>query len=244
MSFFLLLFLQSLPVHAQKAGSGAWLNLDYTYSDITYKEAQASESGNMAGIRGDLGIGLTQVMGLSIGGQYMEGNLNYTGQTLTGSNVQVVTKDYFSSTYGLVHLFYNSMDLSGGIAQRVWFDNLVGSYRRRETYNYYPVALTMYRQAFYVKAELDMRFAGKNKTNMTDLSAAERPVDFTQSSGSGYGVEVGLLIPAVKIFTTHAYLSYHRWDVGDSDMQNDNVHNLVQPKNNTVTIEGGIGVAF
>ncbi len=238
----LLLFFFGAQLHA--APSSCWLKLDYTYTDIAYKEAKMTEAGRFPGIRGELGLGLTSMIGASVGGQYMEGNLNYSGETFSGASAKTVTKDYFSTTYGLIHLFFDSWVISGGIAQREWFNNLVISYRRRQTYSYYPLAATIYRGPLYFKAEWDWHFKGKNKTYMSDVNAAEHDVEFAQSSGSGYGAEVGVTIPTAMGFATHGFVAYHRWDIGDSDVQNDGVYNLMEPANHTTVIEGGIGVSF
>jgi hypothetical protein len=69
-------------------------------------------------------------------------------------------------------------------------------------------------------------------------------VNFTQDKGSGYGAEVGYLVQTADHFLTRIFVGYHRWDVQDSDIQNDGVYNLVEPKNNTVTIQAGLGLSF
>jgi hypothetical protein len=242
----LLLIAFAPPAFAQQEGAppGAWLNLEYTYNNIAYSESAMNEKGNFAGLRGELGLGVGSSLGVSVGGEYMEGNLQYTGSTFTGTSAQTLTKDYIRDLRALLHMFMGQMELAGGVAQREWFDNLVVSNRRRETYDYYPAMITFYRDIIYFRLEYDLWSRGRNKAYMSDVNPAERDVDFSQSSGSGYGVEVGLTVPTAARFGVRAFLSYHRWDVNDSDVQNDNVYTLKEPKNNTVTISGGLGVSF
>jgi hypothetical protein len=236
--------LACLPIWAQTPGSAVWLNIDYTYSDFTYKEPLMSEKGRLAGVRGDVGIGLASFLGVSAGGEYQNGNLTYDGSTFDGAMVKVVTKDSIRDLRAMVHIYMGSLVLSGGTAQRELYNDLVISYRRRQIYDYYPVTLTLYRRNLYVKLETDIWRKGTNKTYMSDVNPAERDVEFSQTSGSGYGAEVGCLIPNPWGFFTRVFLAYHRWDVAESNMQNDGVLNLVEPKNNTVTIQAGIGLSF
>jgi hypothetical protein len=238
-----ILFATSLA-HAQHAGQSIWLNVDYTYTDLTYKEPSMSEKGRLAGVRGDLGIGLFDNFGVSVGGQYQDGNLNYDGATFTGTPVKQVTKDYLRETYMLGNFMMGPVTISGGVGQREWFNDLVVSYRRREIYNYYPISMTVFRDSLYFKVENIIWKSGKNKSYMHDVSAAEKDVEFSQGSGSMYGAEIGYLIPNADHFSSRVFIAYRRWDVDASDTQNDNVYNLQEPKNNTVTLQLGLGVSF
>lgn len=231
-------------VFAQSAGKSAWLNVDYTYNNLAYSQAQLNEKGNFAGVRGELGIALAGFLGVSMGGDYMDGNLNYDGAVLGGTPIQVVSKDYLRDTRAMVHMIYGGMIVSGGIAQREWYDNVPTAYRRRETYDYYPVTVTMYRESIYIKGEFDVWKAGKNKTYMSDVSASQTDVTFKQKKGSGYGLEIGYMVHTGSAFVTRLFASYHRWDVDDSDVQSDDVHSLTEPKSRTVTIQGGLGISF
>lgn len=243
--FFLLwLNLCGSLVHAQHEGSGAWLNVDYTYSAIDYKEPSLLEKGRYAGVRGEIGFDLTSFVGLSVGGEYRDGNFNYDGATLTGSTIQVLSRDYIRDVRAMMHLFYGPVVIAGGVAEREWYENITGAYRRRETYGYFPATLTLYRDAVYVKVEYDLWSKGKNKSYMSDVGATEKDVEFAQSSGSGYGAEVGLMIPSAMHFQTRVFVAYHRWDVKDSDAQFDGVYTLVQPRSTTTTLEGGVGLSF
>lgn len=241
---FVLLLLFTGNAFAQEISRGAWLNLDYTYSNHSYAESLMNEKGNFPGIRGELGLGLGSVLGISAGGEYMEGNPFYNGQTFTGTPVQTTTKDYVSDMRALVHIFMGSFALAGGVARREWYDNLVISYRRREIYNYYPVQLTLNRGSFYFRGEYDIWERGTNTSYMSDLGAPHQDVHFTQSSGSGWGVEVGCEIPTSAGFASRIFVMYQQWNVAGSDIQNDGTQNLQEPTNSTTTISGGLGIGF
>jgi hypothetical protein len=241
---FLCLSFATAHAHAQHQGQNLWLNVDYTYTDFTYTEPSMSEKGRLGGIRGDLGVGLFDNFGVSIGGQYQDGNLNYDGATFNATAVKQVTKDYLRETYALANIMMGPATLSGGVGQREWFDDVPGSYRRREIYNYYPVAMTVSRDGFYFKVENILWKSGKNKSYMHDVSASEKDTEFNQGSGTMYGAEIGYLIPTQDHFASHIYASYRRWDIDASDTQNDGVLSLQVPKNTTVTIQVGLGLSF
>jgi hypothetical protein len=221
-----------------------WLNVDYTYTDLSYHEPSMSDRAHLAGIRGDVGIGLFDNFGISAGGQYQDGNFYYDGATFSGTPVKQVTKDYVRETYLLANFMMGPVTVSGGIGQREWYNDTVISYRRREIYNYYPMTVTITRGGVYFKVENIAWKSGKNKSYMHDVNPAEKDVEFTQGSGNMYGAEIGFLIPTAAHFSTRVFLAYRRWDVAESDTQNDNVYNLVEPKNNTVTWQAGIGLNF
>lgn len=241
---YLVLILVGWFCQAQQTGRGAWLNVDYTYTDLTYKQELMIENGRLAGVRGDLGFDLASFMGIGVGGSYQDGNLGHKGTTLTGTTLNGLTKDYIRETHALLHLYYGQAVISAGMAEREWYNDLVASNRRRTTYKYYPVSLTFHRRMLYVKAETLIWAKGKNKSYMSDVSALQKDVEFTQDSGSGYGVELGLLIPTAMGARTRIYVAYQRWEVKDSDTQFDGVYYLKEPKNNTTILQAGIGLSF
>lgn len=221
-----------------------WLNLDYTYTDIVYKEpGLMNEKGRLAGVRGEVGINFLGVMGISAGGEYQDGNLYYDGSTFSGTPVKQVTKDYFRRTEFLAHILYGSMTLSAGLAERYWFNDLVVSYRRRTRYNYIPVYFTYRLSSVYLKMEHDVWQKGWNKSHMSDVNASARDVEFELGKGTGMGVELGYLLLSGSM-ATRIFVAYHKWDVNPSNVQNDGTQNLIEPKNSTTEIKVGLGLAF
>lgn len=239
------LLMSSVSAFALEGGAPAyWLNLDYTYTDLVYKEPSLmNEKGRLAGVRGEVGMNVFGLMGLSAGGEYQDGNLNYDGSTFGGTPVKQVTKDYFRRTEFLAHLFYGPVTVSAGLAERYWFNDLVISYRRRTRYNYIPVCLTYRMDSAYLKFEHDIWQKGWNKSHMSDVNASARDVEFKLGTGTGFGVEMGYLIPAGGV-TTRIFVAYHKWDIKESDIQNDGTQNLIEPKNNTTEIKVGLGLGF
>jgi len=236
------LLFTSVAAHAQ--ANSLWLSVDYTYSDVSYTNSALAEKARLGGIRGDFGLALTSSLGLEVAGDYQDGNFSADGNTLTGATTSGLTKDYLRDTRALADLFFGSFTIGAGVAQREWYDVLPGAYRQRTTYNYFPIVLTINEGGFYLKGEYDYWGSGTNKNYMSDLGATRQDTSLTQKSGSGWGAEIGYQLRSPALIETRIFASYHRWDVGTSDMQSDGVQALTQPKNNTVTIQGGIGINF
>jgi hypothetical protein len=229
---------------AQDAGPARfWLTTDYTYTDFKYKEPGVmSEHGRFAGVRGEFGINLFGGFGLSAGGEYADGHTDYDGSTFSGTPVKVITNDYLRTTQYLAHVTYGSMVIAAGMAERYWYNDLVISYRRRTRYNYMPVFFTYRTGPMYVKVEHDIWQKGWNKSHMSDVNAAANDVEFKLGKGTGFGFEVGYVIPGM--LTTRLFMAYHKWDIKESDVQSDGTQNLIEPANNTTEIKAGIGLAF
>ena len=233
-----------ITLFSSYASAQAYLNVDYTYTDIIYKEpAVMSERGQLAGVRGELGFHIAPQLALSVGGEYQDGNMNYDGATFGGTPVKQVTKDYFRQTEALVHVSYAPFMLSAGVAQRYWFNDLVVSYRRRTRYDYIPVYLTYRAGPAYLKLQHDIWQKGWNKSHMSDVNPAANDVEFELGEGKGFGVEVGYLLPSGPV-ATRIFAAYHRWDVKESNVQSDGTQNLIEPKNNTTEVKVGLGLMF
>lgn len=201
-----------------------------------------TEHGRLAGVRGDLGFYLFSNFGLSAGGEYQDGNLDYDGATLTNTQIKQVTKDYIRRTEFLGHFAYGGFILSAGVAERYWFDDLVVSYRRRTRYDYNPIYLTYRMRGFYVRYEHDLWKKGWNKSHMHDVNVAANDVEFTLGKGTGFGGEIGLVIPGA--LATRLFLAYHKWSVKESDVQSDGTQSLIEPANNTTEMKVGLGLSF
>ncbi len=233
------------PASAADGQNGShWLNVDYTYTDLVYKEPGVmSERGRLAGVRGELGLNIFGMFGASVGGEYQDGNLYYDGATFGGTPVKQVTKDYIRRTEILAHFFYDSVTVAAGMAERYWFDDLVISYRRRTRYNYIPVYVTYRSESMYFKIVQDIWQKGWNKSHMSDVNAAANDVEFKLGSGNGLGAEIGYMFHSGAV-ATRVFIAYHKWDVKESNIQNDGTQNLIEPKNNTTEIKVGIGLGF
>lgn len=224
--------------------AGNWFHIDYTYSQITYQEPTVmKETGNFAGVRGELGLNLLGWGAISAGGSYMDGHMNYDGSTFDGTAIKTITKDYFRDTRILVHAMSFPFTLSFGVAQRYWYDDLVISYRRRTRYDYNPIILTYTDPTFYLRYEQDLWSKGWNKSHMSDVSNSRRDVEFELGKGTGMGIELGLFAPT-QGYISHLFVAYHKWTVKQSNVQNDGTSNLVEPDNQTETLQLGLGIVF
>lgn len=237
------LVLCTVPAWAVDGGRH-WLNLDFTYTELTYKEpGLLTEKGRLAGVRGEFGFFLFSNLGVSAGGEYQDGNLDYEGPSATATiPMKEITNDYFRRTEILGHLALSGFVLSSGVAQRYWYNDLVTSYRRRTRYEYIPVYLTYRMQNFYIRYEQDIWKKGWNKRQVSDVNPAASDVEFNLGKGNGYGAELGIVIPGWV--ASRIFVAWHKWTVKESDVQNDGTQNLTEPDNNTTEIKGGLGFSF
>ena len=221
------------------------LDADYLYSNFAYHESGNTETGALPGVRGDLGLGLSSTLGVALGGEYWDGRVNFSGTSLTGASVQqALNYNYLRDIYARVEVPWGALHFTAGLGQRERYDNFVGNYRRRETYNYFPVTATYMGQFFYVKVEGDWWKSGTVQAYMSDVSSSERNVSVDSGSGLGYGLEIGALVMTAGHFNSRIFVGYHHWDVGQSGIASDGVRNVQIPANSTTVIQGGIGVGF
>lgn len=225
-------------------GRSTWLNVEYTYSDYTNKESGMSETGRLAGVRGELGILLGAQFGVSVGGEYQDGNLNFDGTTLAGNYTKQLTADYFRDTRLLMNYYMGALVFSSGIVQRERYENLPGNYHRRDTFTYYPVIATYYSYSFYFKVEIGASLKGKTNVSMSEVTPSGHDLEFARSSGSGLATEAGYIVPTGGKFATRMFLSYRRLSLGDAGTQNDGVRNVTVTQMSTDIVQAGIGVGF
>lgn len=231
--------------HAQRQLQGSfWADVDAVYSSLSYNEPDlsATEAGRFAGVRGDLGVSLMPGLGVTLGGDYTDGNMNYTGKTLTGASVSGYTGDYIRTEYGLVEVNIGYFILSGGFATREWYDRIPSAYRRYETMRYYPVIATFTRGMFYLKGEYDFGDGGSLNARLSDTGAED--LVFSRSGGSGYALEFGAMIPTAMGFQDRIFIGYRRFSVAAAGTQSDGASNISVGSNNTTILQAGIGVSF
>ena len=169
--------------------------------------------------------------------------MHYDGSTFGGTPVKTYTNDYIRDTGILAHGIFGSFIISYGVAQRYWYNDLSISYRRRTRYDYQPLMMTYVQNNLYLRFETDMAIKGWNKSHMSDVSASRHDVEFDLGTGSGSGIEIGIFLPG-QLFATHVYLSYHKWAFKASNAVSDGVDNLIEPENNTQTVQVGLGIAL
>lgn len=220
-----------------------WVTPQLIYSQTYYTEPGAmKETGGNGGLRIEVGYHLLENLSLSLNETYWDGRLQYDGQTFGGTPVQTQTSDYTINTQILLHWDINLFQLSIGYGRRYWYDNLIISYRRRTEYNYIPIKFTYFIGPYYYQFEYDQWLNGKNKSHMSDVDPSSHDIEVKQNSGVGLGLEFGWLIGSAPINTV--FLQIHRWDIDASEIANDGTQDLVEPKNNTLSITLGLGMIF
>jgi hypothetical protein len=231
-------------LNAAAAAPGLWLSAAYTYTDHAYKESKLTEKGKLSGAQGELGLGLMGTLAISAAGEYISGDPTFVGDTLDEKTVNARSNDYMRDLRLLAHFYLGQFVLSGGVGRRYWSADIENSYRQNTQYDYYPVMLTYTRRPFYIRFENDFWKGGKNTTFMSDVSSTRDDVRFNKIKGTGYGAEVGVIIPTAVGIDTRVFVSYHKWDIKESEDQSDGVANLSVPSNDTTTLQFGIGLIF
>lgn len=217
---------------------------DLQYLRKNYEEPSVmTEKGQFSVFRGEAFWWYFGNIGGSLGGYYTSGNMNYSGATFSGTPVKVVTKDYIYEYFLKVHAKIPNWEFSLGYAHRVWHNDLVISYTRKTKYTYYPLSVTYRYDPFYARLEYRIWGVGKNLSTMSRVDAAARDVTFTQSSGTGYVIEAGVQYPWGPL-QVKTYLAFDYWSVEDSDIQNDNTQNLIEPHNKTESFLLGVGFIY
>lgn len=220
-----------------------WLNMEYTYTDFTYKEGDFREVARLAGIRGELGL-FYGGMGVSAGGEYQDGMMDFSGTTYTGATGNLISKNYIRDTRLLAHYYIETMIISLGLAQREWYNNLVGEYHRRQTLNYYPVIVTLAAGNAYFKLEYDAAMKGKLGVSMGETGGGARDIDFTQDGGSGFMVEAGLTGATSGKFFYRIFASYRRLLIDAGGSLSDGVHMVYANRGTMDLVSGGLGLSF
>jgi hypothetical protein len=220
-----------------------WLGLSLFQSSFAYEEPSVmNEKGINGGFAAEGGINLHSNFSLGFEISNWNGRLHYNGSTFAGVPVQTITEDYVTDYNLTAYFLLDSFNLSIGLGNRHWLNDLIISYRRKTEYLYAPIKFSYFFNSIYIHLEYDLWLGGKNTSYMSDVGGGRSDVNLKQNSGSGYGLEVGWLIP--NTITTKIYLKVHRWQVENSEVGSDGVDLLVEPENNTLNIDLGIGLLF
>lgn len=168
------------------------------------------------------------------------GRLFYDGSTFSGTPIKTITSDYVSDLRLYLNGSFSPISFSVGFGKRLWFNNLIISYRRKTEYQFIPIKIRYTSGSLYYTLEYDLWSKGLNISYMSDVGGGRSDVQLPQNSGTGYGLEFGYIFSP----TTNAFINLHKWDIEASDTAFDGVSNLVEPKNNTLTATVGIGLGF
>lgn len=220
-----------------------WITLGLTYNHVEYEEPRVmTEKGGNGGVQLELGANLLSGLSVSFWAEHLDGRLFYEGSTFSGTAIETITNDYFGDYRLKFYGLFESFIFSVGYGLRNWYDDLVVSYRRRTEYRFIPIQLIFLSSPYYFSFEFDSWLQGKNTSYMSDVNTSRKDVEMAQNVGSGYGFEVGWITGGSP--QTKSFLRIHKWGVDQSEVANDGVDNLVEPKNNTLSMVVGIGLIF
>lgn len=233
----------SISAFAQST-SGNWWSADYIYDQFQYREpGSMKETGGMPGARMEVGASLAPQISLGVGGRYASGHLTYDGATTGGAPVITTTKDRHWHIQSKLYFMFDQWQLAAGWARRFLYNDLVISYRREQTYEYVPIGLTYYSGSFFFTYEHRHFLKGLNKSYMHDIDPNRKDIELKQKSGRGYAIEIGTILPSQSV-KTKVSLAYESWNVNASEVKNDGVQDLVEPKNETQEFIFSIGLIF
>ncbi len=234
------LFLFSSLAHANRWGLG----VSYLYNQMVYKEAALmNEKGHLNGIGADFLFNFNPIFQLNLQGKWLNGNLEYSGATFSGTPLSQTTKDVVTEYRGLLAMKLGRLHFYSGYGQRYWFDDLVISYRREETYHYIPIGTRLILRPFYLSYEFRHFLDGLNSSHMGDIGGGRHDVTMKQKSGKGYSLELGHLTQLGR-FDVKIAVSYEYWNIENSVTSNDGVNTLVEPHNSTNTYGASIGLFY
>ncbi len=210
-----------------------------------YKEDLMNETGILPGFRGEIGWNINSNFALSLGGSYYDGSLTYDGRILgTNTLITQITSDYIRDIRLLLNYQNQGFKVSFGIGDRELFNDLIVSYTRTQTYRYYPLRVEYSWNPFYTSVEYRIWGEGKNVSTASKVTPGDRDLEFTQDSGYGYALEIGVRYPFGP-FEGEIHLIYDVWEVADSSVayQVDNTA-YVEPENNSQAYILGIGIQY
>ncbi|MBC86026.1 MAG: hypothetical protein CL677_02515 [Bdellovibrionaceae bacterium] len=220
-----------------------WLGVGLIYNQMDYEEPDVmTEKGANGGLHLDVGYLLLPNISVNLDAKYWDGRLKYDGATFGGTPVKTQTADILSDNRIYFNYSGATTTFSVGYGQRYWYNDLIISYRRKTTYNFVPLKGTLRSGSFYYSFEYNLWLGGVNKSFMSDTGGGRNDVTMDLDSGSGMALEWGYVHGATPV--ARAFLRIEKWDVDDSETAFDGVDNLVEPKNNTLTIMIGSGLIW
>jgi hypothetical protein len=218
--------------------------VSYVHSYVDYKEPGVmTEEGLLKGVGADLLWRFNDVISLNLQGKFLSGELEYTGETFSGTPLKQTTEDIIREYRGLFQFKLNNFVPYAGYGYRYWKNDLVISYVRETTYYYLPIGLRYVWRPFYLSFEHREFLNGVNVSHMSDVDPSRNNVTLNQDKGRGYLIEAGLLA-RIKAFDFKFSVAYERWEIDDSDTASDGVDTLVEPHNSTNALTFSLGMFY
>lgn len=207
---------------------------DVRYFSYEEDEVNVKISGVMYGFGGEhtyhgISKGTNNLM-TNTSFEYLAGNLDYDGQTQSGTSISEDTEDWIvqireSVGYDFL-LNKNLITPYIGIAYRYWNDDIggTGGYEREIKYWYSPIGLkTLHtlseKWIWGLTGEYDLFWSGKVKSHLSDVDLGLNDPEVDQDFGDGYGLRFSAYLrrDLAKIFslTFESYFRY--WVIDNSD---------------------------
>lgn len=230
------------------------IGLETGYFD--YKEnGLMEEDGFMYGVVGSYSYHSDNKLMINTSLKYSFGELDYDGQTWSGTPITADTDDWIVECRGLVGYDYvlngrHLITLFTGIGYRYWNDDIDtnGGYEREIQYWYSPIGVKTVSPLFDnwtwgLTAEYDLFWSGKVKSHLSDVLPGLNDPKVDQDFGDGYGLRFSVRfekeLKKNYALSIEPYIRY--WDIDKSDTATlsyygtPSVYYVYEPENETTS---------
>ncbi len=205
-----------------------------SYARFEYVEPFVmSEKGYLPGAGFAWASSVAKYLLFNLNASYFAGHIRYDGATWSGEPYQTTNFDWIANAdFGLT-LTSNYFAISGGLARRVWFDAIGGSYRRLTTYSYSPWTLHLFTgKDAAIKLSYFKFQRGVNESLLADVNSDDGNVILEQKRGWGGGIEWEHLVAFGKNFGYALGAEY--WSIDNSEIAAYQNGYVVEPFNRTM----------
>ena len=240
------------------------LKIGFDTRYIDYEEDNfMEEDGWMYGIFGSYTYhGNNQLM-FETSLNYVFGEIDYDGQTQSGTPVTADTDDWIFEWRGLIGKDYRFKDSSVitafmGVGYRYWNDDIdvSGAYEREIQYWYLPIGVKVVSTlvgnwTWGMSVEYDLFLGGEAKSHYSDIHPAYNDPENDQDFGDGYGVALSLQFSR-KLSDNYGvsidpYIRY--WDIDESDTSMLTAYGIpigyiIEPENETTIYGMRLNITF
>lgn len=194
---------------------------------------------------------------------YVFGEIDYDGQTQSGTPMTADTDDWIFEWRGLIGRDYRFKGSSVitpfmGVGYRYWNDDIdaSGAYEREIQYWYLPIGVKAMSAlignwTWGMSVEYDLFLGGEVKSHFSDAHPAFNDPENDQDFGDGYGVGLSLQFSR-KLSDNYGvsidpYIRY--WDIDESDTSTLTAYGipigyLIEPENNTTVYGMRLNITF
>ena len=238
------------------------IGFDTRYFDYE-EDSLMEESGWMYGIVGSYIYHGNNKLMFETSFSYVFGEIDYDGQTWSGTPLGADTDDWIFEWRGLIGKDYRLKGSSiitpfMGIGYRYWNDNIdaSGGYEREIQYWYLPIGVKTISPlignwTWGMSMEYDLFLGGEVKSHISDIHPAYNDPENDQDFGDGYGVGFSLQFNRKLSnnygFSIEPYIRY--WDIDESDTSTLTEYGIpidymVEPENETIVYGLRLNITF